>query len=140
MTLYSLEGTNFNHNALFCQSVDLCLEMLSLESSRHELPITSSVRGLRVEEADDGELRANDDEDACLRATITVFGQQAKDWKTKAEDKPKIIEHVDWKTSKSFAGSDLSDDTIPLLTRLESEVSRLRPENTQSKETPKKIE
>ncbi|KAH8624659.1 hypothetical protein IG631_20124 [Alternaria alternata] len=67
-------------------------------------------------------------------------GQQAKDWKTKAEDKPKIIEHVDRKISKSFAESDLSDDTIPRLTRLESKVSRLQPENTQLKETLKTVE
>lgn len=116
------------------------LDTLSLESSRHELPITSSVRGLRVEEADDGELRAKDDEDACLRATIAALGQQAKDWNTKAEDKSKIIEHVDQKTSKSFAGSGLSDDTIRRLTRLESEVSLLQPENTQLKEILEKIE
>ena len=95
---------NFALNALFCASSDLRLDTLSLKSSRHEPPITSSVRGLRVEEADDGELRAKDDEDACLRATIAALGQQAKDWKTKAEDKSKIIEHVDRKTSKIFAG------------------------------------
>jgi hypothetical protein len=83
------QQTNFNHNALFCQSVDLCLEMLSLESSRHELPITSSVRGLRVEEADDGELRANDDEDACLRATIAALGQQAKTGRPKLRTNPR---------------------------------------------------
>ncbi|KAH6857640.1 hypothetical protein B0T12DRAFT_454756 [Alternaria alternata] len=119
---------NFALNALFCASSDLRLDTLSLKSSRHEPPITSSVRGLRVEEADDGELRAKDDEDACLH------------WKTKAEDKPKIIEHVDRKTSNSFVGYDHPDDIIHRLTRLESEVSCLQPENTQLKETLKTIE
>jgi hypothetical protein len=80
---------NFALNALFCASSDLRLDTLSLKSSRHEPPITSSVRGLRVEEADDGELRAKDDEDACLRATIAALGQQAKTGRPKLRTNPR---------------------------------------------------
>ncbi|KAI4694515.1 hypothetical protein J4E81_006734 [Alternaria sp. BMP 2799] len=131
---------SFNLDALFHDPDDLHSGALSLSLSVSKASTVESAGGLWHESVVDAEQEAKHGEEARLRTTIATLSQQCEDWKGQAEERGRTIEDLDRKTSKAAAASDLPTDTVRRLNRLESEVTRLRSENTQLKDTLKTIE
>lgn len=131
---------SFNLDALFHDPDDLCSKTLSLSLSVSKASTVEPAGSLWQENAVDEEQEAKDGEEARLRATIATLSQQCEYWKGQAEERGKTVDDLDRRTAKTAAGSDLPADTVRRLNRLESEVTRLRSENTQLKDTLKAIE
>jgi chromosome segregation ATPase len=131
---------SFNLDALFYEPADLRLKDTSFAPSINKTPITESTEGTLVGSAGDNEYDEEDGEEACLRAAVASLNQESAHWKAKAEEHCKTLKELDRKTSVDVADSSLPTDTARRLNRLESEVARLRSENTQLKETLKTIE
>ncbi|KAG9191336.1 hypothetical protein G6011_09424 [Alternaria panax] len=98
------------------------------------------AEGLWVTGTGNDEQEAKDGEEARLCATIASMSHKADYWKARAEEYRNTIAELDKKTPKDAAGSNLPSETVRRLNRLESELTRLRSENAQLKETLKTIE
>ncbi|KAF1941463.1 hypothetical protein EJ02DRAFT_455129, partial [Clathrospora elynae] len=87
------------------------------------------------------EKREKDDGHACAHDSITTLVRERDALKAQAEDHAKMIGRLDRRiSSKDAAQSDIPVDAVRRLNRLESEIARLRSENTQLKETITAIE
>ncbi|KAH6845920.1 hypothetical protein BKA58DRAFT_357844 [Alternaria rosae] len=131
---------SFNLDALFHDSDDLRPKTLTLSLSVPKASIVESAGGLWQENAVDEEQEAKHGEEARLRAMVASLSQESDYWKAQAEERGKTIEDLDRKTAKIATGLDLPTDTVRRVNRLEIEVTRLRSENTQLKDTLRTIE
>ncbi|KAI4954030.1 hypothetical protein J4E91_001739 [Alternaria rosae] len=131
---------SFNLDALFHDSDDLRPKTLKLSLSVPKASVVEPAGGLWQENAVDEEQEAKDGEEARLRAVVASLSQESDYWKAQAEERGKTIEDLDRKAAKITTGPDVTTDTVRRVNRLESEVTRLRSENTQLKDTLKTIE
>ncbi|CAA9959452.1 SCP-1 multi-domain protein [Pyrenophora teres f. maculata] len=130
---------SFDLDALFREPEDLHLLFEKPATSRQNDQEFGLAGGLYAADPNDEDARAKGYEEIRLREVVAKLSIQCNTWKVQAEQQAKMIADLDRRTSKR-AAADLSDDTVRRINRFESEVARLRSENSQLKETLKTIE
>jgi chromosome segregation ATPase len=125
---------SFNLDALFHEPVELYEEVQSLTLQSEVAPVTKASEAFWVAGVDEDEVVAKERKDVDVRAIITSLSKERDVWKARAENQEVTIAELDRRVSKDLAKSDLPTDVVRRLNRLESEITRLRSENSHLKE------
>jgi chromosome segregation ATPase len=125
---------SFNLNALFHEPVKLYEKAQSLTLQSEVTSAMKASEAFWVADANDNEVVTKESEDAEMRAIITSLSKERDAWKTRAENQEVTIAELDRRVSKDLANSSLPTAVVRHLNRLESEITRLRSENSQLKD------
>jgi hypothetical protein len=129
---------SFHLDALFREPVELYPEPPSPKTlSKGALGTKAAAALLKENSYIDG-MAAEDGEDAgttVLGDTLTALILDRNAWKAQAEERNKIINGLDQRISRDPNHSDLPGDVVRRFNRHESEVTRLKSENAQLKDS-----